>query len=127
MYTVDITAYQRTRFANMAGGTTFSLKEKENVSTLQNQCLLISPKNPDAVLFLPEVQTARPGLSLPAGLLVPETEQWLSIWMTYTSLCIQCSADELSYVLPTCGPGAPIPPGVPDLPCETQRNRYKKV
>ena len=109
----------------MAGCTTFSLKEEQeenNPQTLSYIFARFPQTNKDVLRFLPQDQGVRLGLVLPACPPDPETQHWLSICMS--GICMRSCGDVcLLCVSPTRGPGAPIDPGVPDLPCRTQRHR----
>lgn len=109
--------HHRTRFAHMAGLSTFSLKKdrKEKLNFIYLfafvwTCRLLFA----AVLPLsPRDRLARLGPSLLADPAAPETEGGLGVNDSAGSVLLL----RLMYLLPTCGPGAPVTPGVPDAPC----------
>ena len=70
-------------------------------------------------VFSPQDQSVQLCLSLPASPLVPERKhkQAQNLMGQKKALVVR-----LLCVSPTSGPGAPIPPGVPDLPWKTQRD-----
>lgn len=118
--------YQRTWFANMTGCPAFSLQEdSENVSVLKHHFTFLhfSPNKLSCFVFL-TTGPLGPALPLspckPAG---PWNRRGDSVWVTSGSPLKNVLVVCLLYMLHTCGPGAPIAPGVPDVPCKTQRHR----